>query len=495
MSVCSFNCRSIKTSANEIVELCNSYDIICLQEHWLLPNELNYLSDIHNSFLAVGQSAVDLSDEILIGRPYGGTGIMYNKSLGQLVTPIDTNNARVTAVMLSLACGPVLLVSVYFPTDYGDTDSLDNFIETCAAITAIYEDSDAVQLIVAGDFNCQVGSRYYNSLIDFVTENRLQLTDINRLHNVFTFCSDATNNVSWIDHIFCSPDLDCTVSNCVVLLEYVSSDHKPLCITLNNVISPFSPTNPTLDNRNPTRMTNYTLDWANCNDYNISAYRSMLDSLLCQVNIPNVLFDSDGDCSAANTKLIDDYNDAVMECVKVASRTCIPGKFCSSNASSYVTPGWNDYVKDKHLAARDAFLEWTHCGRPRNGPAFVMMQRTRAQFKLSLRYCKQHEDMLRADALASSVTNKDYRKFWNNIHKANNDKATKYSDIIDGCAGNTAIADRWREHFEKLYNSVDDTVDRQQFQQRLTAAISDNRTKVNIVVQDIIDACHTQKKG
>lgn len=80
------------------------------------------------------QSAVDLSDEILIGRPYGGTGIMYNKFLGQLVTPIDTNNARITAVMLSLACGPVLLVSVYFSTDYGDNDSLDNFIETCAAI-------------------------------------------------------------------------------------------------------------------------------------------------------------------------------------------------------------------------------------------------------------------------------------------------------------------------------------------------------------------------
>jgi len=111
----------------------------------------------------------------------------------------------------------------------------------CSYITSTYEDSDAVQLIVAGDFNCQVGSRYYNSLIDFVTENRLQLTDINRLHNVFTFCSDATNNVSWIDHIFCSTDLDCTVSNCDVLFEYVSSDHKPLCITLNNVISPFSP--------------------------------------------------------------------------------------------------------------------------------------------------------------------------------------------------------------------------------------------------------------
>jgi len=70
-----------------------------------------------------------------------------------------------------------------------------------------------------------------------------------------------------------------------------------------------------------------------------------------------------------------------------------------------------------------------------------MMQRTRAQFKLSLRYCKQHEDMLCADALATAVSDRDYRQFWNKVHKTNNGRATKYSDTIYGCAG---IVERWR---------------------------------------------------
>ena len=44
---------------------------------------------------------------------------------------------------------------------------------TCACITALYNDCDAVQLIVAGDFNCQVGSRFFNVFKDFVDDNNL----------------------------------------------------------------------------------------------------------------------------------------------------------------------------------------------------------------------------------------------------------------------------------------------------------------------------------
>jgi len=52
-------------------------------------------------------------------------------------------------------------------------------------------------------------------------------------------------------------------------------------------------------------------------------------------------------------------------------------------------------VRDKHTAARNAFLDWTFGGKSRSGPSHNLMKTTRAQFKLSLRYCKQHADMLR----------------------------------------------------------------------------------------------------
>ena len=161
LTLCSFNCRSVKSSVNEIIDLCLKCDVICLQEHWLLPNELDFLSSINNDFLATGYSAVALDQDVLVGRPFGGTGILYRKSLREFVKIIDSSDPRVSAITLNSAVGPVLLVSVYMPTDYGDSESLENYIATCAAISALYEESEAIQLIVAGDFNCQPGSRFF----------------------------------------------------------------------------------------------------------------------------------------------------------------------------------------------------------------------------------------------------------------------------------------------------------------------------------------------
>ena len=53
------------------------------------------------------------------------------------------------------------------------------------------------------------------------------------------------------------------------------------------------------------------------------------------------------------------------------------------------------------------------------------------RFKLALRYCKQHEDMLRADALANSLNCKQHDKFWKFVNKSNNSKATKFVQVID----------------------------------------------------------------
>jgi len=103
---------------------------------------------------------------------------------------------------------------------------------------------------------------------------------------------------------------------------------------------------------------------------------------------------------------------------------CIPLK--TAGSSSWCVPGWNDFVQDKHTAARNAYLEWLHSGKPRCGYLFQHMQRTRANFKLALRYCKQQELQLRADAHASSLRDKDSVKFWQSVKKDSNSKRTKY---------------------------------------------------------------------
>ena len=48
--ICTFNCHSIKSSLNELSELCEHSDLVLLQEHWLLPFEIGCLNTVHKDF-------------------------------------------------------------------------------------------------------------------------------------------------------------------------------------------------------------------------------------------------------------------------------------------------------------------------------------------------------------------------------------------------------------------------------------------------------------
>ena len=112
----------------EVQQLCDTHDLVLLQEHWLLPNELQLLSGIHVDFFATGSSAVDNGSDILIGRPYGGTAILYRKTLAGHISLVQTDESRLTGITISTRHGPTLILNVYMPTDYHDDDSMENML-------------------------------------------------------------------------------------------------------------------------------------------------------------------------------------------------------------------------------------------------------------------------------------------------------------------------------------------------------------------------------
>jgi len=134
----------------------------------------------------------------------------------------------------------------------------------------------------------------------------------------------------------------------------------------------------------------------------------------------------------------------------------IPHSVKGDNYDVHAVAGWNDVVRDKHDAARAAFLDWVAVGKPRQGPVFILMNKTRASFKLAVRYCRQHEDMIRADILANSIVDKEYRAFWKHVHNQQKGKAVNHAAVVGGCAGEKEIAKMWGHHFEQLYNSIHD---------------------------------------
>ena len=91
------------------------------------------------------------------------------------------------------------------------------------------------------------------------------------------------------------------------------------------------------------------------------------------------------------------------------------------------------------LRLEKAFLDWVAAGKPHHGMLNEIIRRTRSQFKLALRYCKQLEMTLRADALAITLCQIEYRKFWKSVNRSNNNKAVKYGSTIDGCSGDNDI--------------------------------------------------------
>ena len=495
LRICTYNCRSVKKSLPEVRRLCDSHDIVCIQEHWLLPSELDYLSNIHNDFYSVGSSAVDVTSDILVGRPYGGTAILYRKSLCNLVSILPTTNSCVTGLKLLTVVGPLMLLTVYMPTEYNDDDSLEKYTEACAYLDAILTDCDTPHAVIAGDFNCQPGSRFFDILSHLILDNSLIISDMATLsgtNDVFTYCSDSGSNTSWIDHIVCSNTINNALSDVAVLLDFICSDHRPLTAKLNCAV-----TMPVLtvddDNVNG-KQTRTVHNWSRVDDFVANMYDEALFNNLSHISIPDAVRNCCvSQCNnAQHTCAIDIYYHAIIDCVNRSIEGSIPVKTVPNN--QFNVAGWNDFVQEKYDTSRAAFLEWVYCGRPRTGAVFTRMSRSRASFKLALRYCKQHEDQLRADACARSLNLHNSKSFWNNVKKVNCNAATKYASSVGGVCGDKNIASLWRDHFNNLYNSVANDGSKDEFFARLRSSQC-TPLCCNVTVQEIRAAISRQKRG
>jgi len=467
LSLSSFNCRSIKSSITEIKELCCISDLVFIQEHWLLPNELSLLNILHPHFYATSKSAVDTASGVLVGRPYGGTAILYRQNLAACISIVETCDPRLCAIQLDSNIGPILFVCVYMPYDQGDADCFEVYLDLCAKICTLYSELDVIHCVVAGDFNCQPGSRFYDSLSLMASDLNLQISDVKRLSNVFTYCRDGGLYTSWIDHCVCSNIVDELVTHVEVLYQYVSSDHKPIMIVFNGLY-----VNSTNINDKSIMNDEIQFDWSKADVYDLQRYRTLLNERLSHVNIPVDILTEDvpsnsSICADHSRVIIQQYYDSVMSCISNASKLSIP--MHAKKHYDHSVAGWNDYVDEKHTEARGAFLEWVASGRPRHGLSFTLMNKTRATFKLALRYCRQHEDMLKANLYAKSLSDKEYRSFWSSIHKSTTGKTAQHANIVSGCHGDENISEMWRNHFEQLYNSVQSDSARSVFNNRMSA--------------------------
>ena len=90
-------------------------------------------------------------------------------------------------------------------------------------------------------------------------------------------------------------------------------------------------------------------------------------------------------------------------------------------------------------------------GKPRSGPLFEAMRKTRSKFKHTLRQCHKDKERIRADIMANRFLGKSSKDFWKEIKKVNG-KGPCISNNINNVSGEKRIADLWGEHYQKLLN-------------------------------------------
>ena len=65
---------------------------------------------------------------------------------------------------------------------------------------------------------------------------------------------------------------------------------------------------------------------------------------------------------------------------------------------------------------------------------------------------RREEATIRADILASDLSNKDSKLFWK--HSKQNNGSLKLADTVGGATGHVAIASMWNGHYSQLFNCV-----------------------------------------
>jgi exonuclease III len=447
IKVSSFNCKNVRSSVEEIRNLCDKSDIVILQETWLNEADITFLTTIHSSFYCTGVSSMRCDQKVLRGRPYGGLGILWRKSIGQCCSVVPYDDPRILGLEVSTDSNRALIVNLYMPYDCSDNE--DDFMYYLGKISDIIETHSNSHVFVMGDFNANIKcgnvSSFGKMLKSYCTDENLVIADEKHLDSdTFTFVSSAHNTCSWLDHVVTTHTGSSLISSIGVMTEFVTSDHIPLFMELDFNCSQIYDN---VDVKSKSKV-----DWSSLDVHAIEAYTQNTKDNLSKIVLDfELLTCTDQKCINHNHKCaIDKMYGAIIHALEDASAVFMPEK---SKHHGQTIPGWNDYVKESHCDAREAFLMWQAHGKPRFGPVCDLMNKTRARFKYCLRYCKSVEDKAKADAIAKKFLNKDCKNFWKDIKKLNKVGADVLATTVDSVTGENNVCNMWRDHYNNLLNS------------------------------------------
>ena len=453
----SHNINGYNNSKEFLYNECNTeaFDILAIQEHWLKPsfrkyagiNSIKSLHPMYDSYATSGMNG-QLEKHILKGRPFGGTGFVFHKSLSKcLKARSDLQHERVTILELSTTNEKILLFSVYMP--YFKTDNnyeqLIEYQNTLAYVESVMDNNPQYKFILFMDLNCNLfnNSHPYSKLINTMMSNFDLVTNYTFIPEFdanceFTRFDCKRNSFTLIDGILVSRSLSHTICNSEILHPPDNvSDHLPVEITITLDICDFF--------QERSHVTNF-IPWTSLSKEETRIYRDSMLTELRNINVPfhalnhNSYLCDNCDCLLALEKY---YND-IVSAIAVADST-LPRK-----KHGIAKPYWSPELTELKRKSVDAHNLWKDCNRPRSGPIFNEKQRTNYAYKKCLRNSKNERSFSMTSELSSNLLNKDTFSFWRNW-KSLNGNSQSHSTMIDGCINHKDIANRFANVYESVY--------------------------------------------
>ena len=212
--------------------------VFCIQEHFLLRNNIYKLSNAFKNFSVLAKPAYknfDIQDK---GRLMGGLATIIPKGWRKHTTILNSQSWRIQPLLIKFKRKSCLIINSYFPTDTrtvnGEINELENVLaEISTLIGSTYFDS----LYLVGDLNCNFlrNTNHVETVKAF--KSKLNLFTLWRDFPVdFTHTFQNENQecfINTLDHILTLERSNSDVVDAGVLhLVENMSDHEPIYAVL-----------------------------------------------------------------------------------------------------------------------------------------------------------------------------------------------------------------------------------------------------------------------
>ena len=487
LKICTFNCCSLRKNINLVRKLTSdSFDIIFLQETFVLEDRLGDLEFIDENYDCVGLAAT-YSDRALTtnaGRAEGGLACLWKRNTHFKVNDVILED-KFIGLVLNIANKNILLVNVYIKSDQWEVGTHDAYLDYLSQLELLIMSHQFDGIYFLGDFNADpfIG-RAWGNLCNFISRNYMECFDFKLLDSSsFTFVSYGNTHTKWLDHIIGRNTEGINISRTQILYDMIGSDHLPLTAVLHITNANIN-SSPVVDDNHGL---SFYVDWNNLSLNDIATIeKEALEILNGHSSYEAINCFKLGCRNKKHLQKIDCLSDLIVLSVKTAAELVVKVKKRKNKFK--IIPGWNRNVKNLHSIARNEFLNWVRSGKTQNSQEYCRMNESRKEFKLALNNCKINELTERSISIEENYRNKNMTLFWKEVKAASN--RLKRSVIIDGKTDKDDIITLFTRKF--LYNDGQDCDGGGDKERNLIERIRlgwSNKYKMNVKV-----SCYTLRK-